>query len=93
MENSLQPAFPVSKEIAEASTITEYPYGLTKREYFAAKAMQSLITVQNVPISDVRRSLNMPEDEILIWEKHFSMFVAKLAISHADALLEALDNK
>lgn len=40
MENSIQPAFAVSKEMAEMSEITEYPYGLTKREYFAAKAMQ-----------------------------------------------------
>jgi hypothetical protein len=46
MKNSEQPAFPVSKELAESSEIEGYPYGLTKREYFVAKAMQGFISCQ-----------------------------------------------
>jgi len=43
MENSKQPAFAVSKEMCEMSKIETYPYGLTKREYFTAKAMQGIL--------------------------------------------------
>jgi divalent metal cation (Fe/Co/Zn/Cd) transporter len=44
MRNQDKPAFPVSKEMCEQKNeIEEYPYGLTKREYFAAMAMQGLL--------------------------------------------------
>jgi hypothetical protein len=48
MDNKHQPAFAVSKEICEKSEITEYPYGLTKREYIAAMAMQGLLSQYNL---------------------------------------------
>ena len=43
MKNSEQPAFAVSKEMCEHSEITEYPFGLTKREYFAAMALSGIM--------------------------------------------------
>ena len=47
MENKNQPAFPPSKEMCEMpngeNNIEQYPFGLTKREYFAAMAMQGFI--------------------------------------------------
>ena len=46
MENKNQPAFPPSKEMCEMpngeNNIEQYPFGLTKREYFAAMAMQGI---------------------------------------------------
>lgn len=47
MDNSKQPAFAVSREMLEMQNeIETYPYGLTKREYFAARAMQGWISCQ-----------------------------------------------
>ena len=45
MKNGKQPAFAVSAEMCEMSEITGYPYGLTKREYFAGLAMQGLLSI------------------------------------------------
>jgi hypothetical protein len=47
MKNGKQPAFAVSREMCEISEIETYPYGLTKREYFAGLAMQGWIACQS----------------------------------------------
>jgi hypothetical protein len=47
MENSNQSAFPVTKEILDLAGSGTNPFGLTKREYFAGLAMQSVITSFN----------------------------------------------
>ncbi len=44
MKNGDQPAFAVSKKMCEVSKIETYPFGLTKREYFAAVAMQGILS-------------------------------------------------
>lgn len=54
--------------------------GLTKREYFAAKALQGLM-VQSIPGSHNSNADN--------WNKER----AKFAVDMADALLEALEEK
>lgn len=77
MENSKQPAFAVSKEMCEMSEIETYPYGLTKREYIAAKAMQGLLS----------------NDEHIKDEKSYPEITADLAVQYADALLCALANE
>lgn len=43
MENRNQPAFPPSKELCEYAKIEGYPFGLTKREYFAGVALQVIV--------------------------------------------------
>ena len=51
-----QPAFPVEVSVDgngnlkgfQTSQFSEYEMGLTKREYFAAKAMQGLISKQEI---------------------------------------------
>ena len=78
MENSKQPAFAVSKEMAEISEITEYPYGLTKREYFAAKAMQGMA-------ASAFWSENFTDKEADLQK------AMEIAVKSADALLEALN--
>ena len=80
MENSKQPAFAVSKEMCEASEITEYPYGLTKREYFAAKALQGLM-VQAIAGN---HNLNT---------KQWNDERARFAVDMADAVLSALEKQ
>lgn len=77
MENSKQPAFAVSKEMCEASEIETYPYGLTKREYFAGLAMQAT----DLEIYGNRFG-NKWADE-----------VAKDSVQMANALLRALEDK
>lgn len=56
MENNNQPAFPIHpyKEL-EMDIERGYPFGLTKREYFAALAMQGLLSSNNVdPFGDTK---------------------------------------
>jgi aminopeptidase-like protein len=69
MENGKQPAFAVSKEMCEMpngkTNIEEYPYGLTKREYFAAMAMQGMLANNNGNYSTVdiaQHSVRMADD-------------------------------
>ncbi len=79
MENSIQPAFAVTREIAEMSEITEYPYGLTKREHFAAKALQGLMTTL-IPLTDNGFCPNLENVK----------YCAELSVTAADELLRAL---
>jgi hypothetical protein len=70
MENSKQPAFAVSREMCEMQNeIETYPYGLTKREYFAARAMQGWISCQHEGFSgeneDIVRKAIECADELL----------------------------
>ncbi len=44
MENSKQPAFPPTREMCELSKIETYPFGLTKREYFAGLILSAIIS-------------------------------------------------
>jgi len=43
MENGKQPEFPIDAELNQMSPKGMIPIGLTKREYFAAMAMQGLL--------------------------------------------------
>ena len=54
MKNGNEPAFAVSKEICEisGSDVEGYPFGLTKREYIAAKALQGLLSNEHIDSSD-----------------------------------------
>ena len=80
MENSKQPAFAVSREMCEMQNeIETYPYGLTKREYFAAKAMQGLLSA----MSGLDNSQFLPNLDN-------TKYCADLAVSAADELLRAL---
>ena len=79
MKNSEQPAFPVSKESCEISEITEYPFGITKREYFAALAMQGLLANGMTTQEGVQPPYTMELEKL-----------AKLCVDNADALLLAL---
>lgn len=54
--------------------------GLTKREYFAAKALQGLLSIYDNNGSD------------LVPNNGNVKYMAKLAVSAADALLEELEN-
>lgn len=78
MKNSEQPAFAVSKEMCEMPNgeinIEEYPFGLTKREYFAAKAMNGLLAA-DAKYGGVTNNYKM---------------LAEDAVAHADAVLSAL---
>jgi hypothetical protein len=48
MKNENKPAFPVSEETTDRiDQGVEIYYGLTKREYFAAKAMQGIMSNPN----------------------------------------------
>jgi hypothetical protein len=75
MENGKQPAFAVSREMCEISEIENYPYGLTKREYFAAAAMQGILSTQ----------------EIFNLKYSFEQVLPRLAVMYADELLKQLE--
>lgn len=77
-EDKNLPAFPVTEE--ETDRLEEgidIYYGLTKREYFAAKALQGLM-VQSIAGNHNNGTKGFNQDR------------AKFAVNMADALLEAL---
>lgn len=77
-------AFPVATHDTEGRTgVIEY--GLTKREYFAAMAMQGLMTKDYI-------KLNLSEQNVYDGWQSVEM-VAKLSVLMADALLSALSKQ
>lgn len=82
MKNSEEPAFPVTYEIIEKCGDKPNPFGLTKREYFAAMAMQGLLAqaANEVP----------KEGTMHVWNYEA---IAKYAVKAADELLKQLDNE
>lgn len=93
MKNSKQPAFPVSKEMCEYSEITEYPYGITKREYFAAKIIQSLIiSEQQTSVAHIEKVLGLEKDTYS-WSKHWTRYLTTICIKQTDLLLAELQNE
>jgi len=92
MENSKQPAFAVSKEMAEASNIEGYPFGLTKREYFAGQILQSFATNINhyggAKIAEKVEGVEVTYDQ----RQNITMLhYVNLSIKIADELLKQLD--
>lgn len=90
MKSKNQPAFPVEVSVDEkgnlrgsqTSNFSGFEIGLTKREYFMAKAMQGLLS----------NSAWMKEYE---GEKYLMQtdVIAKIAIQTADAILDKLSDK
>lgn len=87
MENGNQPALPIKpyKELVDdfANNWAAWgginPMGLTKREYFAAKALQGLLTIY----SEGQEAIVPNQDNVI--------YMACLAVKAADELLCALD--
>lgn len=68
------------------------PLYLTKREYFAAMAMQALLAGDSMPvytIGQISLELGIANHEYEAAE-HWPLLVAKQSVKHADALLSAL---
>lgn len=81
MKNAEQPAFPRagSEHTNLADHITHEPTeGLTKREYFAAMAMQGMVK-------------DIVWQDSVTGEIHSDDYVAKVAVLVADALLKQLE--
>ena len=82
MENKYQPAFPDTMRASAHGTNSmdpiEFPTGLTKREYFAAMAMQGLMAV------------NDKGKELRNWDMAVRE-AAKISVMMADALLTELE--
>jgi len=70
-----EPAFPRTGSTADDH---DYQIGLTKREYFAAQAMQALLTGKIETI---------PEDEGKTWGK----IISERSVEYADALIKELE--
>lgn len=81
MENAEQPINPVPHVNQDGTIQYDAYFGLTKREYFAAVAMQGLLA-NNHPNFWGNRHGQCAEGEI-----------AKEAARHADELLKQLDNQ
>jgi len=83
-----EPAFPqhrVQKSNLDKDTIHyDLVGGLTKREYFAAAALQGMLS--NGDLSDVFNENNTPAEEV-------PKLVAECSIEIADALIEKLEEK
>jgi len=85
MENKDKPVYPLQSEGYPSNEqaideSTSQLIGLTKREYFAGLAMQSLISNPNI-----KRPRENDE-----WKNDLKTF-SRVAVEYADALLTALD--
>jgi len=62
MSNKLDggPAFPINYKVATRGTLDEreYLYGMTLRDYFAAKAMQAYLQMQHPQDDATKRAYN-----------------------------------
>lgn len=76
MENSKETAFPM---VVDATKHTEWHSGLTKREYFAAVAMQGLLSNPNIK-RPMRSDLPKEHEDF-----------ADTCIQYADELLKQLE--
>jgi len=79
MKNGEQPAYPIYTTNGEGQITDRSDDGLTKREYFAAMAMQGLLTVYLSNSSNVKKSLGNPSG------------FAEISVECADALLAEFD--
>ena len=83
MKNENQPAFPISEEQTDRIDVGVKIYtGLTKREYFAAKALQGLLTIYD------NNELNPT-----VPNRGNAIYMAEMAVIAADALIEQLNKK
>lgn len=80
MRNSDQAAFPRQSSQDKEQTVYNAQIGLTKREHFAAMAMQGLLSIY-----DDGQNAICPNEENVI-------YMAKLSVRAADELLKQLDN-
>lgn len=79
MKNKDMPAMPTKHDNEHFQSSSTYTTGLTKREHFAAMAMQGFLSNRiEVPSTGGKRL----ED-----------FIAKCSIDYADALLKALEEQ
>ncbi len=83
MKNSDQPAYPVSKEICEVSSIETYPFGLTKIEYISTELMKAMVS--SPALLEVLTHAEIIGDTA-------SERCANKAIEWANVLLKQLDN-
>lgn len=81
MANHSTPAFPTIEQNAEFPDYWSTTAGLTKREYFAAMAMQGILANGDFTTL-VQQAVPMKEQ---------AAFLSEVAAEQADALIEALN--
>lgn len=87
MKNRNKPAFPVTpyRELQQDIERQGFPFGLTKREYFASQAL--IAVSMGLPSSAYAFDPNQPQGSQLIHKGNIS----DAAIELADSLLDALE--
>ena len=90
---SRAPAYPHTEHNGDGSHYHDY-HGLTKRELFAAMAMQGLAGDPKTYSPEMLFGvIGLPADTEYNAATHWPMFVARRSVSMADALLAALDKE
>lgn len=82
MNNSDKPIHPIIRSVSDVALES----GLTKREYFAAMAMQAIVT--KLPVVDQTGEFGQPVEDKIAYNED----IAASACWIADALLKELDN-
>lgn len=68
--------------------------GLTKRELFATNAMKGFLanpSETEITSTYVLERLGLPKETKYDFEKHYTKYVAKIAVSYADSLIAELN--
>lgn len=82
MRNKDKPAFPISEEETDRiETGVDIYFGLTKREYFAAKAMQAMISNPNIKRPAAGDKLEADIEKF-----------STIAVEYSDGLIKALES-
>lgn len=93
MTNGNEPAFLESNRTDNESHLSK---GLTKREYFAAMAMQGILadpSMADIPTKEILAKIGVPESIMYQYPKHYAKYISLISVEMADALIEALNNE
>ena len=92
MKNSEEPAF---ASAAIHDTNSHVQYRLTKREHFAAMAMQAILSnpsESGVPSTYILEQIGLPKETTYIFTEHYPKYIAKISIGYSDELLKQLES-
>jgi len=91
------PAGVISAELLDrCGEVNFSPFGLTKREKFAAMAMQGILadpSMADTPTKEILAKIGVPESMTYQYPKHYAKYISLISVEMADALIEALNNE
>lgn len=64
-------------------------FGMSLRDYFAAKAMALIDARNEISVGEVRKAIGLDADADYQWQTHWPMYLAQQSYALADAMIAA----